>query len=272
MRPTARITWACIWVCNGSTRSTVARQLVGPFSPCGCFDAERSPYPNSKLSGYLDADQTQGDIAAAYPPSIDPAKLEAQRRLEKIADANKRSMGKGGAINRPPFNERWVQLKAPEEGTLYAMLPPMVVDRLPEPEVIHEGMTDVEIGPDQLLPTGTEIDDDPKLRTTKILGRRAPHLTHSAHACPHCTRMPDRLRPTPPPCSPWPACACGPATLCHAHFKPSPEGEDDDGGSLYYPAVENGGDVAGIAAMETEVIAAARVRFRVRVRVRVRRR
>ena len=190
MRPTARITWACIWVCNGSTRSTVARQLVGPFSPCGCFDAERSPYPNSKLSGYLDADQTQGDIAAAYPPSIDPAKLEAQRRLEKIADANKRSMGKGGAINRPPFNERWVQLKAPEEGTLYAMLPPMVVDRLPEPEVIHEGMTDVEIGPDQLLPTGTEIDDDPKLRTTKILGGRAPHLTHSAHACPHCTRMP----------------------------------------------------------------------------------
>lgn len=99
------------------------------------FYRHRHPYPHLQPSPprpallptftfTLASGQVQGDISAAYPPSVDPAKMEAQRRMELVGAASKSSMLKGGAYSRFPFNEQWAQMRAPQEGTLYTLVPP----------------------------------------------------------------------------------------------------------------------------------------------------
>ena len=46
---------------------------------------------------------------------------------------------------------------------------PPVIDRYPDVEVCEEPLLDFELPPDLLLPTGTDIDDEPDVRAKRLL-------------------------------------------------------------------------------------------------------
>jgi len=168
---------------------------------------------------YLDIEQARGDIMTAYPTTIDPAKEEAKARLEKLSAARGVDSSRGGAADRPPFDERWIQLRAPDGGNLYAMLPPMVDGRLCETELGEDVATGTELHPAALLPTGTDFDDEPKLRAARL------HAT----ICHHLFAAP--VLPA----------------------KDEAEGSAASEPALRTPLVVDGGDEAGLASLEAEV-------------------
>ena len=123
---------------------------------------------------YLDVEKSRGDIEKAYLPTVDPAKAEASRRMATLAAGAR-------ATSRPPFAERWSKHGAPGSGSVFIPVNPAVVDRLPNAEVLDGPVLDVEVPPSCLLPTGTDLDDDPAARVHRVLDALcAAHFAHHA--------------------------------------------------------------------------------------------
>ena len=91
---------------------------------------------------YLDVERSRGDITAEFPPSVDPAKAEMSRRVALLSKSAKQ------ASSRPPFDEKWAQHGSPDRGSLFSIVPPAVVDRLPDPEVNESAALGVSAGRD----------------------------------------------------------------------------------------------------------------------------
>lgn len=164
---------------------------------------------------YLDSDKQRGDIAAAYPTTVDPAQAEAARRMDRLGSVYKSALERGGAADRPPFNEKWAQMRAPDGGSLYALVPPMVEGRMCEAEVGEEAVLHAEHDPAALLPTGSDFDDEPLLRAAKL---------HATVCHSHFGRL--------------------------LHGGGADGGE---AAALYVPPVRDGGDAVGLAAMQADV-------------------
>ena len=124
-------------------------------------DASESTQPREKATRYLDCEKSRGDISVAYAHTVDPDQAELARR--------KLAFTQGARGNtRVPFNEQWARKGAPDRGSLYTVVSPAVVDRLPDPEVLASPMLHVEVSPN-LLHRSTELAEEPAQRLQRLL-------------------------------------------------------------------------------------------------------
>ena len=152
-----------------------AAGAASPGSPPGTAAAGGA---DAKGTRYLDVEGMRGDISKLYPHNVDPAKAERGRKMGILAKATSHG---SSASARPPFAEQWVKLGAPDRGSIFACVPPAVYDRLPMPDVTATPLVEAEISPHMLLPTGTDLDDEPAQRVQRALAVMcAAHLADGA--------------------------------------------------------------------------------------------
>lgn len=132
-----------------------------------------------EITRYLDFERIRGDISAAYPPTVNPAATESteEGRTPRTTDPML------DAASRAPFAERWVRHGAPDRGSLFGIVSPHVLDRLPTPDVLASPLMQVEM-PVHLFPGGTaKSSPDPAPlpwrygRYWRLLRRPDPTLT-----------------------------------------------------------------------------------------------
>ncbi|KAL1503630.1 hypothetical protein AB1Y20_012105 [Prymnesium parvum] len=131
---------------------------------------ERSEKQMKACHRYL-IDHAEGDITqaclgpGAYPVTVDMAKVAVQQKMQLAHD----SSGPFGYSFREPFAESWQRLRSNDGAQLFSLVWPTFSDRFPSPEMDLSPLCEVEIEPNKLLPTGTDIDDDQEDRLEKIL-------------------------------------------------------------------------------------------------------
>ncbi|KAL3896213.1 MAG: hypothetical protein SGPRY_013321, partial [Prymnesium sp.] len=118
----------------------------------------------------------------AYPVTIDMQKIETQQMMKAARD----KAGLNGYRLIEPFVELWRRVSTNEGARMFSLIWPTFSDRFPcapptaqptchanvftSAELEVGPIFEVEIEPDHLLPTGTDIDDDQEPMLERILG------------------------------------------------------------------------------------------------------